>query len=212
MAGTLGKDNLYRFKGVRSWERYLTLSEEDLLVIQAADDGASVLFGVILTNLFVIILKWENDVWWWTILLIIISLLSLRPVFVGNETLILSEAGIVIKDGKYKRQYLWDELPVKRINANCVNLGRGINKYHECIVFSKSRFLRPRFLNPVYIKMLFNRSVFCIYLKNGDEKSKNIECFQGAIEKDIIVEKLKEWHVELEDNKLEERPPWKEQI
>ena len=37
MAGTLGKDNLYRFKGVRSWERYLTLSEEDLLVIQAAD-------------------------------------------------------------------------------------------------------------------------------------------------------------------------------
>jgi len=29
MAGTLGKDNLYRFKGVRSWERYLTLSEED---------------------------------------------------------------------------------------------------------------------------------------------------------------------------------------
>ena len=148
----------------------MTLSEEDLLVIQAADDGASVLFGVILTNLLVIILKWENDVWWWTILLIIISLLSLRPVFVGNETLILSEAGIVIKDGKYKRQYLWDELPVKRINANCVNLGRGINKYHECIVFSKSRFLRPRFLNPVYSKMLFNRSVFCIYLKNGDEK------------------------------------------
>ncbi len=71
------------------------------MVIQAADDGASVLFGVILTNLLVIILKWENDIWWWTILLIIISF-SLRPVFVGNETLILSEAGIVIKDGKYR--------------------------------------------------------------------------------------------------------------
>ena len=63
----------------------MTLSEEDLLVIQVADDGASVLFGVILTNLLVIILKWENDVWWWTILLIIISLLSLRPVFVGMK-------------------------------------------------------------------------------------------------------------------------------
>ena len=50
--------------------------------------------------------------------------------------------------------------------------------------------------------LLFNRSVFCIYLKNGDEKSKNIECFQGAIEKDIIVEKLKEWHVELSENEL----------
>ena len=32
------------------------------------------------------------------------------------------------------------------------------------------------------------------------------------IEKDIIVEKLKEWHIELEDNKPEKRTPWKEQI
>lgn len=92
-----------------------------------------------------------NDIWWWTILLIIISLLSLRPVFVGNETLILSEAGIVIKDGKYKRQYLWDELPVKRINANCVNLGRGINKYHECIVFfQESIFKTSIFKSSIY--------------------------------------------------------------
>ena len=36
--------------------------------------------------------------------------------------------------------------------------------------------------------------------------------FAGAIEKDIIMEKLKEWHIELEDNKPEERTPWKEQI
>ena len=78
--------------------------------------------------------------------------------------------------------------------------------------FFQESIFKTAILNPVYIKMLFNRSVFCIYLKNGDKKSKNIECFQGAIEKDIIVEKLKEWHVELEDNKPEERPPWKEQI
>ena len=26
------------------------------------------------------------------------------------------------------------------------------------------------------------------------------------------MEKLKEWHIELEDNKPEERTPWKEQI
>ena len=75
----------------------MTLSEEDLLVIQAADDGASVLFGVILTNLLVIILK---------------------------------------------------------------------------------------------------------YLTNGDEKNKNLKYFQGAIEKDILMEKLKEWHVELSEDEL----------
>ena len=38
-------------------------------------------------------------------------------------------------------------------------------------------------------------------MTNGDEKNKNLKYFQGAIEKDIIMEKLKEWHVELEDNK-----------
>ena len=39
-------------------------------------------------------------------------------------------------------------------------------------------------------------------MTNGDEESKNLKYFQGAIEKDIIMEKLKEWHVELSENEL----------
>ena len=31
-----------------------------------------------------------------------------------------------------------------------------------------------------------------VYLTNGDEKNKNLKYFQGAIEKDILMEKLKE--------------------
>ena len=58
----------------------------------------------------------------------------------------------------------------------------------------------------------YNERDWEVYLTNGDEKSKNLKYFQGAIEKDIIMEKLKEWHIELEDNKPEERTPWKEQI
>ena len=58
----------------------------------------------------------------------------------------------------------------------------------------------------------YNERDWEVELTNGDEKNKNLKYFQGAIEKDIIMEKLKEWHIELEDNKPEKRTPWKEQI
>ena len=58
----------------------------------------------------------------------------------------------------------------------------------------------------------YNERDWEVYLTNGEEKNKNLKYFQGAIEKDIIMEKLKEWHVELEGNKPEEIPPWKKQI
>ena len=46
-------------------------------------------------------------------------------------------------------------------------------------------------------------------MTNGDEKNKNLKYFQGAIEKDIIMEKLKEWHVELSGDNLG-KLPWNE--
>ena len=32
------------------------------------------------------------------------------------------------------------------------------------------------------------------------------------VDEKVFMEKMAEWHVELEDNKPEEIPPWKEQI
>jgi hypothetical protein len=32
------------------------------------------------------------------------------------------------------------------------------------------------------------------------------------VDEKVFMEKMKEWHIELEDNKPEEIPPWKEQI
>ena len=48
----------------------------------------------------------------------------------------------------------------------------------------------------------YNERDWEVYLKNGDEKNKNLKYFQGAIEKDILMEKLKEWHVELSEDEL----------
>ena len=183
---------------------------DDSVVIQANEAGSSILFGVIITNLLIVFLRWGNDEWWWSIVLIIISILSLRPIYVGNETLILSEKGIIVEDGRYKRQYLWNELPVKRLNSTCIALGRGTQKHCKCIVFSKNRFLRPKFFDPIYIKMVFNRSIFCIYIRNMENKGNvSIGSFQGCMDEKTIAEKLQEWHVELEGDELG-KPPWKE--
>ena len=37
-------------------------------------------------------------------------------------------------------------------------------------------------------------------------------CYYSVVDEKAFMEKMKEWHVELEDNKPEEIPPWKEQI
>ena len=39
-------------------------------------------------------------------------------------------------------------------------------------------------------------------MTNGDEKNKNLKYFQRKKKKDIIMEKLKEWHVELSEDEL----------
>ena len=55
----------------------------------------------------------------------------------------------------------------------------------------------------------YNERAWEVYLTNGEEKNKNLKYFQGAIEKDIIMEKLKEWHVELSGDNLG-KLPWNE--
>ena len=55
----------------------------------------------------------------------------------------------------------------------------------------------------------YNERDWEVYLTNGDEKNKNLKYFQGAIEKDILMEKLKEWHVELSGDNLG-KLPWNE--
>ena len=37
-------------------------------------------------------------------------------------------------------------------------------------------------------------------------------CYYSVVDEKVFMEKMKEWHIELEDNKPEEIPPWKEQI
>ena len=55
------------------------------------------------------------------------------------------------------------------------------------------------------------RRVVKIYLDNRESFSKD-NIYYSSVNKKYFLQKMKEWHVELEDNKPEEIPPWKEQI
>ena len=55
-------------------------------------------------------------------------------------------------------------------------------------------------------------NIIYIYFNPGIGKSdKDGSCYEMVDEK-VFMEKMAEWHVELEDNRPEEIPPWKEQI
>ena len=64
----------------------------------------------------------------------------------------------------------------------------------------------------VFYQLISSNLIISIAVGNGNIKAQKDGCFYDCIDEEIVAEKLKEWHVELEDNKPEERPPWKEQI
>ena len=55
------------------------------------------------------------------------------------------------------------------------------------------------------------RRVVKIYLDNRESFSKD-NIYYSSVNKKYFLQKMKEWHVELKDNKPEEISPWKEQI
>ena len=55
-------------------------------------------------------------------------------------------------------------------------------------------------------------SIIYIYFAAEPEACKEDGCYYSVVDEKAFMEKMKEWHIELEDNKPEERPPWKEQI
>ena len=138
---------------------------------------------------------------------LIAALILLRVAMLSNEILILQANGLTVKRGKKERIYKWDEFCTKLVvNAKGE---RGRSKY---INFSKYKYIQGRGLPAVFYQLISSNLIISIAVGNGNIKAQKDGCFYDCIDEEIVAEKLKEWHVELEDNKPEEIPPWKEQI
>ena len=150
-----------------------------------------------------------------------------------GETVILDEKGccLVWFNGLLKKKYKWEQLKTKRIlyKADC----REVLGYEakKCVLLTKRKINNKSVWNNPFVQsekytevekgadfvdnlpFIFKPiNIIYIYFNPGIGKSdKDGSCYEMVDEK-VFMEKMAEWHVELEDNRPEEIPPWKEQI
>ena len=55
-------------------------------------------------------------------------------------------------------------------------------------------------------------NIIYIFFDEEDKQNDEKDIYYLTVNEKIFMEKMAEWHVELEDNKPEEIPPWKEQL
>ena len=147
----------------------------------------------------------------------------------------------ILYNGKIRRKYQWDGMKTKRIEYKGkgfldIKTREIWQETNECAIFCIRRIRKsiwqssfpPEAWNErvsryciffsglpwiiIVWRVLFQRhDVVRIYL----EEKKDIcsdDIYYGNVNKEYFIEKMAEWHVELEDNKPEEIPPWKEQL
>ena len=105
-------------------------------------------------------------------------------------------------------------------------------KSRKCVVFSPSIIKKNSSWNNPFMEHIgysggigqgdllieelihFFRPLNIIYIFFDEEDKQNDEkdIYYLTVNEKIFMEKMAEWHVELEDNKPEEIPPWKEQL
>ena len=138
-----------------------------------------------------------------------------------GETVILDEKGccLVWFNGLLKKKYKWEQLKTKRIlyKADC----REVLGYEakKCVLLTKRKINNKSVWNNPFVEFveqfpfLFRPlSIIYIYFAAEPEACKEDGCYYSVVDEKVFMEKMKEWHIELEDNKPEEIPPWKEQI
>ena len=150
-----------------------------------------------------------------------------------GETVILDEKGccLVWFNGLLKKKYKWEQLKTKRILYKAGRREALGYEAKKCVLLTKRKINNKSVWNNPFVQsekytevekgadfvdnlpFIFKPiNIIYIYFNPGIGKSdKDGSCYEMVDEK-VFMEKMAEWHVELEDNKPEEIPPWKEQI
>ena len=150
-----------------------------------------------------------------------------------GETVILDEKGccLVWFNGLLKKKYKWEQLKTKRILYKADRREALGYEAKKCVLLTKRKINNKSVWNNPFVQtekyttvekgaefveqfpFLFRPlSIIYIYFAAEPEACKEDGCYYSVVDEKAFMEKMKEWHIELEDNKPEERPPWKEQI
>ena len=135
---------------------------------------------------------------------VIISIFGIILLLIGGvETLTLSSRGIHISGLCYSREYLWNEIKVKQVNKHMIpTVDMKTKIYTKNIVFSLHRRIKTKYTDPAYLKLLFPRSLYYVYIKTETMIPEEDGAFRGAVNERILAEMLKKWHVELSGDEL----------
>ena len=163
----------------------------------------------------------------------IVQILVLGVVLSIGKTIILNEKGCCLSwlNGLIRKEYDWEQLKTKRVLYKTDRRESYGFEAEKCVLLStriiknKSVWNNPFVQSEKYTEVekgadfvdnlpfIFKPiNIIYIYFNPGIGKSdKDGSCYEMVDEK-VFMEKMAEWHVELEDNRPEEIPPWKEQI
>lgn len=152
----------------------------------------------------------------------------------SGGTVSLNEEGCCISWCKniIKREYTWEQLQTKRIVYMKKEYELYDRKSRKGVVFSPSIIKKNSSWNNPFTEHIgysggigqgdllieelihFFRPLNIIYIFCDEEDKENDEkdIYYLTVNEKNFMEKMAEWHVELEDNKPEEIPPWKEKI
>ena len=163
----------------------------------------------------------------------IVQILVLGVVLSIGKTIILNEKGCCLSwlNGLIRKEYDWEQLKTKRVLYKTDRRESYGFEAEKCVLLStriiknKSVWNNPFVQTEKYTTVekgaefveqfpfLFRPlSIIYIYFAAEPEDCKEDGCYYSVVDEKAFMEKMKEWHVELEDNKPEEIPPWKEQI
>ena len=176
-------------------------NEEDKLIIKPLDNFFQ---ATVIISIFSIILLLIGGVEKNIILLFLASfIVMIWWGFLKMETLTLSSRGIHISGLCYSREYLWNEIKVKQVNKHMIpTVDMKTKIYTKNIVFSLHRRIKTKYTDPAYLKLLFPRSLYYVYIKTETMIPEEDGAFRGAVNERILAEMLKKWHVELSGDEL----------
>ena len=154
-------------------------------------------------------------------------------IFCTEKTIILDEQGCCLSwfNGLIKKKYKWEAFKTKRILYKMDQKVSYGFESEKCVLLAmraikeKSVWNHPFVQSEVYtatekgVEFVDNFSflfkpinIIYIYFNSETGKCEKDGSYCELVDEEVFMEKMAEWHVELEDNKPEEIPPWKEQL
>ena len=101
----------------------------------------------------------------------------------------------------YKKAYRWDELKVKHIEKYNMVLGSNVPPELTCIIFSKKKYFKPKFINPSTYCELVPFCIDFIYLnlipKNYEAEKLPTNYSTYPVDEQLFYSKMNEWNINL---------------